>query len=94
MFFNDLSSNIIANPLTFLTLYDIIIKEGVDSMAQTNMQIRIDENLKEDFVKLCDELGLTVTTACCAFIKKSVAEQRIPFELSIAKSNPNKENKD
>jgi DNA-damage-inducible protein J len=55
-------------------------------MRQTNIQIRIDEDLKNSFVKLCDDLGLTVTTACCAFIRKAVAEQRIPFELSVTQT--------
>lgn len=59
-------------------------------MGQTYIQIRIDEDLKNSFVRLCDDLGLTITTACCAFIRKAVAEQRIPFELSVPKTK-NKE---
>lgn len=58
-------------------------------MAQTNLQIRIDENLKREFAELCENLGLTVTTACTVFMKKAVAEQRIPFELSVNKNNNN-----
>lgn len=55
-------------------------------MPQTNIQIRIDKDLKDEFSKLCDDLGLTITAACSMFIKKSVTEQRIPFEVTKARS--------
>ena len=32
-------------------------------MAQTNINIRMDENLKKQFELFCNELGLTMTTA-------------------------------
>ena len=31
-------------------------------MAQTNVNIRMEENLKKQFDNLCNELGLTMTT--------------------------------
>ena len=51
-------------------------------MAQTNVNIRMDEQLKKDFDKFCDEIGMTMTTAICVFAKKAVREQRIPFEIT------------
>lgn len=51
-------------------------------MAQTNVNIRMDEDLKKQFNMLCENIGMNMTTAFCIFAKKSVAEQRIPFELS------------
>lgn len=51
-------------------------------MAQTNLNIRIDEKLKKDFDALCDDIGMSMTTAICIFAKKAVKEQRIPFELT------------
>ena len=61
-------------------------------MAQTNLNIRIDENLKKEFDEVCDDLGLTMTTAFTVFAKTVVREQRIPFEI---KTNvPNKETLD
>ncbi len=57
-------------------------------MAQTNINIRMDENLKQQFDRLCNELGLNMSTAINVFAKTVVREQRIPFELSLA---PNKE---
>ena len=52
-------------------------------MTQTNINIRIDENLKTQFDKLCSELGLTMTTAFNIFAKAMVRCQAIPFEVSL-----------
>lgn len=51
-------------------------------MAQTNINIRIDEELKQQFDKFCNDVGMTMTTAFCIFAKKTVKEQKIPFEIS------------
>jgi len=50
-------------------------------MAQTNVNIRMDEELKRNFERLCDDMGLTVTTAITAFAKAAVRKNRMPFEL-------------
>lgn len=52
-------------------------------MAQTNVNIRMDEGLKKQLDKLCNELGLNMTTAFNIFAKTVVRQQRIPFELSL-----------
>lgn len=51
-------------------------------MAQTKLTIRIDEDLKNAFNKLCSDIGMSMSTAFCIFAKKAVREQRIPFELT------------
>ena len=51
-------------------------------MAQTNINIRMDKKLKEEFDKLCSDIGMSMTTAFCVFAKKAVREQRIPFEIT------------
>lgn len=51
-------------------------------MAQTNINIRIDEDLKEEFTEFCDNVGLTVTGAFTLFARKAVREQKIPFEIT------------
>lgn len=51
-------------------------------MSQTNINIRIDENLKKQFDKFCEDIGMSMTTAFNIFAKKAVREQRIPFEIS------------
>lgn len=52
-------------------------------MAQSNICIRMDENLKKQFDFLCNEFGLTMSAAINMFAKTVVREKRIPFELSL-----------
>lgn len=52
-------------------------------MAQTNVNIRMDDNLKQQFDRLCNELGLNMSTAINIFAKTMVRQQRIPFEISL-----------
>lgn len=51
-------------------------------MTTKNVTIRMDSELKEQAEELFNDLGLNMTTAVTAFIKQSVREQRIPFELT------------
>lgn len=51
-------------------------------MAQTNINIRMDKQLKEQFDKFCQDIGMSMTTAFCVFAKKAVREQKIPFEIT------------
>ncbi len=50
-------------------------------MAQTSINIRMDEDLKKQFDDFCSNVGMTMTTAFCIFAKKTVKEQKIPFEI-------------
>lgn len=52
-------------------------------MAQTNINIRMEDNLKQQFDHLCNELGLNMTTAITIFAKTMVRQQKIPFEIAI-----------
>ena len=52
-------------------------------MAQTTINIRMDENLKQQFDWLCSELGLNMTTAINIFAKTMVRQQKIPFEVAL-----------
>lgn len=56
-------------------------------MAQTNINIRMDEDLKRQFDAFCSDIGMNMTTAFCVFAKTAVRERRIPFEIS-AESDP------
>ena len=60
-------------------------------MAQTNVNIRMDETTKLAFDKFCSEIGLSVSSAFNIFAKTVVREQRIPFELTT--EIPNDETK-
>lgn len=50
-------------------------------MATTVLQVRIDENLKNEAQVLFDNLGLDIPTAIRIFLKKAVNEKGIPFDL-------------
>lgn len=52
-------------------------------MAQTNVNIRMDEELKKQFDAFCSEIGMNMTTAFCVFAKTAVRERRIPFEIKL-----------
>ena len=45
------------------------------------MTFRVDDSLKKNFDRLCDEFGLTSTAALTVFMKAVVRERRIPFEV-------------
>ena len=50
-------------------------------MASTNVNIRMDSDLKRQFENFCADMGMTMTTAFNIFAKKAVREYRIPFEI-------------
>ena len=50
-------------------------------MASTNVNIRMDSDLKAQFEAFCADMGMSMTTAFNVFAKKAVREYRIPFEI-------------
>ena len=58
-------------------------------MAQTNVNIRMDAELKRQFEEFCADVGMSMTTAFTVFAKKTVRENRIPF--SVDREIPNEE---
>lgn len=56
-------------------------------MSQIN--IRMDDNLKKQADELFNELGLNMSTAITMFIKQAVMQRRIPFEIAL--DRPDKE---
>ncbi len=52
-------------------------------MAQTLINFRIDESTKKQMEQICNELGITMSTAFNIFAKKVIREKRIPFDVSI-----------
>lgn len=50
-------------------------------MAKTNVNIRMDSDLKKQFETFCSDMGMTMTTAVNIFAKKAVREYRIPFDV-------------
>ena len=50
-------------------------------MAQTNLTIRIDEDIKKEAEILFSRIGLNTSSAINVFFRQAVREQAIPFEL-------------
>ena len=51
-------------------------------MAQAMINFRMDEELKKNMEKICQDMGMSMTTAFTIFAKKVTKERRIPFEVS------------
>lgn len=63
----------------------IMRMKGVDYVAQVN--IRIDDTLKEQGEKLFASLGMSFSTAVNVFISQSVREGGLPFSVTT-KTDP------
>ena len=66
-----------------------IKQKGVSDVAQTSINIRMDAELKRQFEEFCADVGISMTTAVTMFAKKTVRENKIPFEVS--RDIPNEE---
>ena len=66
-------------------------QKGIDRMARntTNISIRMDADLKAQADALFTELGMNLTTAFNIFVRQSLREGSIPFEVKL--EQPNKE---
>lgn len=52
-------------------------------MAQTSINIRIDDKLKKQFEAICSQIGFNMSTAVNVFARAVVRKKGIPFELTI-----------
>lgn len=52
-------------------------------MATTNLNIRIEKAVKEESEELFIELGLNMTTAINMFLRATIRERGIPFDLKL-----------
>ena len=67
---------------SFALLYILdTIRIGGILMANINVTIRMDEQLKAQADELFSDLGLSLSSAITMFAKQAVREQRIPFEI-------------
>lgn len=58
-------------------------------MATTNISIRMDSDLKAQADALFSELGMNLSTAFNIFVRQSLRDGGIPFEIKM--DQPNKE---
>ena len=52
-------------------------------MASTNINVRVDSEVKEASEKIFEELGLNMTTAVNIFLRHTIRQNGIPFELKL-----------
>lgn len=57
--------------------------ESESIMAQTTVSVRMDDSLKRNLDEICNELGISMTTAITMLAKKMTRETRLPFDVSI-----------
>ena len=50
-------------------------------MSQATISVRVDQSLKNNFDNLCEDFGISTTTAINIFMRAVVRERRIPFEI-------------
>lgn len=50
-------------------------------MSYSNLSVRIEESLKEDFNYLCERMGMNASVAINIFIRTMLREKKIPFEV-------------
>ena len=56
-------------------------------MANTNLNIRTDQEVKKAAEAIFDELGINMTTAVNIFLRQTIRENGLPFEMKLS---PNK----
>lgn len=63
--------------------YDNIVRTGGAYMETTNLNIRTDREVKIAAERIFEELGLNMTTAVNIFLRQTIRENGIPFELKL-----------
>ena len=58
-------------------------------MATTNLNVRIDAELKRQSEEIFNELGLTMSTALTVFLRQTIRYNGIPFDMRL--NMPNEE---
>lgn len=74
------------------TTYNILTRrkgDGFMAGSTTNISIRMDSDLKAQADSFFGELGMNLSTAFNIFVRQSLRDGRIPFDISL--NQPNKE---
>jgi DNA-damage-inducible protein J len=66
-----------------MLIYNVKKNEWRIKMAQTNISIRIDEDVKRDVEILCDKIGLTMSALTNIFYRQFIRSKGIPFPVTI-----------
>lgn len=49
------------------------------------VSLRLEENFKKELDKMCDEMGMNLTTFFMIYAKKALRDRKIPFEIEAPK---------
>lgn len=60
----------------------------------SNINLRMDDNLKKEADTLFEELGLSTTGVLIMFLKACVREQGIPFKICLKHENESESSKE
>ena len=52
-------------------------------MSATNINIRTDSDIKENAERIFEQLGMSMSTAVNVFLRQTIRENGIPFELKL-----------
>lgn len=70
------------NVLTVCIQYNIIeLRKAKGGFYMTNINIRIDENVKKQATELFEDLGLDMSTAMNLFLRQAIRYGGIPFDI-------------
>lgn len=56
---------------------------GDDNMSTSLIQIRVEDNLKKKAAQIYSDLGIDISTAVRMFLKRTVMENGIPFNMKL-----------
>ena len=56
-------------------------------MSQATFSVRMDEQLKRQFDGLCQEFGMTASTAINVFARAVVRQRKIPFDIAAPETD-------
>ena len=82
----EFNSYLIDNVVQYSTIEVQKIKEVLD-MATTLVQVRIDDELKNQATAVYDALGIDLSTAVRMFLKRSVMVNGVPFNMTLPKND-------
>lgn len=71
----------IDNVIIFYYNFIKILRSSIVAMSTTNINIRIDKDLKKQAEVFFNDIGLNMSTAINIFIRQSLRQGKIPFEI-------------
>lgn len=56
-------------------------------MATSVIQVRVDDNLRQEATEIFEDLGIDMSTAVRMFLKRTVKERGLPFSMTASENN-------